>query len=487
MPGVLVIDDDPSIALLIRQAVVDLQIPVFAAGTAREGYEAATRERPEVLVLDVMLPDQPGLDLFGKLRELDGKVPVIVVTASGGSRTAITAMRLGAYDFLVKPLELSDVRQRIQRAAEICRLTRMPLEVRTSSTPSAGEAEVLVGRSVRMQQVYKTIGRIADRGVAVLVRGESGTGKERVARVIHQNSTCAAGAFVTLQCAKTADVEAELLGEQRPGAARGDRGRAAHLRRSSGGTLFLDEVAELSLPLQSSLLELLLDQTCARNGDPTATSAEVRVIAATSHNLPQLLAAGEFRADLFYQLSCTTIDMPPLRERLEDLPALADHFLSRQMPLLKKRVYRLAPETLEALRRYAWPGNVRELESVLREALLRTTGSVLLPEFLPHTVLAAKAEATVAAPASASTNWEAFVRSRLEAGSENIYSEAEALMQRELLTLLLRHTGGHQAQAARLLGITRGSLRSKLRALGIVIDRRVDVHANDDASEADDA
>lgn len=485
MAGVLVIDDDPSIALLARQAMAEFDLPFSSSSTAADGYAKALQLIPDVILLDVVLPDQSGLELFERLRALDTKIPIIVVTADSSSRVAIEAMRLGAFDFLVKPLQLSDLRQRIQRVIEIRDLTRVSFEIRSGTEGESRDSELLVGHCARMQDIYKSIGRLSTQDLTVLIRGETGSGKELAARVIHHFSHRTIGPFIALNCAKTAEVEAELIGEQRPGITRGDRSRPLRLQRSSGGTLFLDEVGELSLSLQSTLLNVLVDQAGSRNTEKGPADPDVRVIAASSKNLSQMLVAGQFRADLFYHLNATTIEMPPLRERLEDLPQLVNHFVVRQMQQFKKRILRLAPETLESLRKYPWPGNIRELESVLREALMNATGPVLLPEFLPALIREQPtADRMVIGCNATTTNWTSFLHAQLQANSEQIYDEALAAMERQLLTLILQHTGGHQANAAKLLGMTRTSLRSKIRALGIVIDRQIDVHAGEEAADA---
>ncbi|MBS0208384.1 MAG: sigma-54-dependent Fis family transcriptional regulator [Planctomycetes bacterium] len=484
MPGVLVIDDDPSLAALAREAVSDLGLNVVAAHTGASGYTTALQQIPDVILLEVALPDEPGLSLFERLHALDVKIPMIVVTAGNDSRIAIEAMRLGAFDLLLKPIQVSDLRQCVQRLLETRALTTSAVEIRAPVEADPTASPVLVGRSAPMQQVCKAIGRLATQDVTVLVRGESGVGKELTARLIHQYSRRAAGPFVALNCVMASEVEAELLGEQRASSTKADRARQSCLQRSAGGTLFLDEVAELSLSMQSALVNLLVDQASARGNEATPPLSEVRVIAATSRDLSQLLATGQFRADLFYHLNATTIEVPPLRERLDDLPALVNHYLLRHMQQLKKRVSRLAPQTLEALRRYPWPGNVRELEGVLREALLNASGPVLLPEFLPAAIRGEASATPAAAADDASTDWNAFVQAELRTDSEQIHEHAVAQMEMQLLTLVLKHTDGHQARAAKLLGITRTSLRSKLRALGIVVGRTVDVPAVEEGVEA---
>ncbi|MBX6315432.1 MAG: sigma-54-dependent Fis family transcriptional regulator, partial [Isosphaeraceae bacterium] len=473
MASILVIDDELSILHAFRRAFDDPDDTLLTAADAAEGLELVTRARPDVVVLDLNLPDLSGLEVFRRIREFDARIPVLFITGHGTTETAIEAMKQGAFDYLLKPLELARVRELVDRAAEISRLSRVPAVV-ADEAPARGPADVLVGRGPAMQEVYKAIGRVAPQDLAVLILGESGTGKELVARAIYQHSRRASGPFLAINCAAIPEalLESELFGHEKGAFTGADRQRIGKFEQSSGGTLFLDEIGDMTPLTQAKLLRVLQDGRFERVGGNETIQADVRVIAATNRDLAQMVAAGEFRGDLYYRLGVVTITLPPLRERAEDLPLLVEHFLKRFSPELGKEVDRIAPEALELLQRYPWPGNLRELQSVLKQALLRAQGPVLLPDFLPASLRGGE-EPTEPAASAAPIDWEGFLDDRLRAGSQDLYAEALALMERSLLTRVLRHTGGNQVQAAKLLGITRGSLRTKIRTLGIKIERAV--------------
>ena len=491
MAAILVIDDEPSILHAFRRAFQPPEHDVSTAQTAARGLELAEKDAPDVIVLDLNLPDMNGMELFRKIRAIDARTPVIFITGHGTTETAIEAMKEGAFDYLLKPLKVPQVRELVARAAEICRLSREPALI-TGETAPNGRGDVLVGRSPAMQEIYKDIGRVASKDLPVLILGESGTGKELVARAIYQHGRRAGKAFLAVNCAAIPEglLESELFGHERGAFTGADRTRIGKFEQCNGGTLFLDEIGDMTPLTQAKVLRVLQDGTFERVGGNTLIRSDVRVIAATNRDLPRMAAAGEFREDLYYRLGVFTIALPPLRERLVDLPSLVDHFIRRFSPELGKEVREAAPETLEIMSRYPWPGNIRELQSVIKWALLQAQGPVLLPGFLPESVRSG--EAAGAAPREAQTtpttprdpaagppptepfvDWNGFVEERIRAGSQNLYAESLALMERALLTRVLRQTDGNQAQAARILGITRGSLRAKIRALGLKIERSI--------------
>lgn len=471
MATILVIDDESSIVHAFRRAFSDPEDTLHTASDGSGGLELVARCRPDVVVLDLNLPDMSGLDVFHRIRTIDARIPIIFITGQGTTETAIEAMKLGAFDYLLKPLDVARVRELVERAAEIGRLMRIPAMVADEAL-AQGPADVLVGRSPAMQEVYKAIGLVAPQDLAVLILGESGTGKELVARAVYQHSRRAAGPFLAINCAAIPEnlLESELFGHEKGAFTGADRRRIGKFEQCSGGTLFLDEIGDMTPLTQAKVLRVLQDGRFERVGGNETIRADVRVIAATNRDLEQMVAAGEFRGDLYYRLGIVTITLPPLRERAEDLPLLVDHFLRRFSPELGKEVDRIAPDALEVLRRHSWPGNIRELQSVLKQALLRSQGPILVGDFLPASV---RGEEGPVSPSGAPFDWESFLDDRLRAGSQDIYAEALAVMERSLLTRVLRHTGGNQVQAAKLLGITRGSLRTKLRTLGIRVGRSV--------------
>jgi two-component system nitrogen regulation response regulator GlnG len=472
MHTLLVVDDEASILHAFRRVFREPEVTVVTATTAREGLELLERHHPDAVILDIKLPDQSGLEAYRHLRQRDTRVPVVFITGHGTTDQAIEAMKLGAFDFLLKPLELTQLREVVQKAFEISRLMRVPAVV-ADEGPVQETSDVLVGRCPAMQEVYKAIGRVAPQNVTVLILGESGTGKELVARAIYQHGKRAQAAFLAINCAAIPEtlLESELFGHEKGAFTGAERKRIGKFEQSSGGTLFLDEVGDM-LPLtQSKLLRVLQEQRFERLGGNETIQTDVRIIAATNRDLEKMVADGRFRSDLYYRLSIFTIRLPPLRERLEDLPLLVDHFLKRYSRELGKEVHTVPGHTYELLRGHSWPGNLRELQSVLKQALLHATGPVLLPDFLPS--LTNPESTSRATSAAGSPDWDRFIQQRLREGSEDLYSEMLTHMERQLLTAVLAHTEGNQVQAARILGITRGSLRTKIRSLGINIERSV--------------
>jgi two-component system nitrogen regulation response regulator GlnG len=470
MPTLLIVDDDPSIRLAFSRAFRPPAVEVVTAETAAEALAVARERRPDVIVLDVHLPDQSGLATLQQLRAADARTPVIFVTGRSTTDTAIEAMKLGAYEYLLKPVELTWLRQVVENALRISRLMSVPAVV-AEREASDERADVIVGQCPAMQKVYKSIGRVAGQDVTVLITGETGTGKELVARAIYQHSQRADKPFLPINTAAIPEtlLESELFGHEKGAFTGADRKRIGKFEQVSGGTIFLDEVGDIPPHTQTRLLRLLQDQRFERLGGNETIQTDVRLLAATNLDLEEAVASGHFRRDLYYRLSVFTIHLPPLRERIGDLPLLVRHYLRRFNRELARQVVEVAPEALELLERYPWPGNVRELQSVLKQALLQATGPVLLPEFLPPL----PSVEVPLEPAPGGWDLEAFLEARLRAGSENLYAEALEQLERRLLPSVLRHTGGNQVKAARLLGITRGYLRGKLRDLGIRVDRTV--------------
>jgi two-component system nitrogen regulation response regulator GlnG len=471
MPTLLVVDDEPAIQHAFQRAFGGEEIALRSATTAAEAVALVERDRPDVVVLDVHLPDASGLDTFHRVRAIDARIPVILVTGHGTTDLAIEAIKEGAFEYLLKPLELAELRGLIDRAVRSSRLMRVPAAMpEVEPTPPAGD--LMLGRCPAMQEVYKAIGRVARQDVTVLIAGESGTGKELVARAIYQHSRRADRPFLAVNCAAIPEalLESELFGHEKGSFTGADRQRIGKFEQCNGGTIFLDEVGEMTPLTQAKVLRLLQEQRFERVGGDATVQTDVRVIAATNADLGKLAEDGRFRRDLYFRLNVFTIHLPPLRERGGDLDLLIEHYLKRFGREFGKPVREVPPESLAALRAYPWPGNVRELQSALKQALLHMRGSVLAADYLPAAVTG---RAAATAEPEAVFDWEEFVAGRIAAGTENLYAESLERMEREVLVRVLRHTDGNQVQAARLLGITRGSLRNKIRTLGITIARSV--------------
>src|SRR5437762_7734634 len=353
MAHLLLIDDDPVlIPEQVRQVFPAPKHRVQVAGTGAEGIRLAAAGPPDVILLDLRLPDQSGLEVYQGIRRLDARIPVIFVTMAKGADAAIEAMKQGAYDYLFKPLDLHQLRRVVGEALEVARRMRQPA-VLAETTPDPDVEGAIIGSCPAMREVYKAIGRVAGQNVPVLITGESGTGKELIARAIYQHGPRAKAPFLALNCAAIPEqqLESELFGHEKGAFTGADRRRIGKFEQVSGGTLFLDEVGDMPLPLQSKMLRVLQDQQFERVGGNETVRTDVRIIAATHRDLKAWTAEGEFRPDLYYRLGVFTLHLPPLRERGDDLPLLVRHYLRRFSRELGREVREIAPDALERLRR----------------------------------------------------------------------------------------------------------------------------------------
>jgi DNA-binding NtrC family response regulator len=469
---VLLVDDDPAMILDQVTHVLGPQgLQVDVARTAEEGLRRVAAQAPDVILLDVHLPDLSGLEAYQRIRQIDGRIPVVFITWATTADTAIEAMKQGAHDYLFKPLDLALLRNVVVQALEIGRLMRRPAVV-AETLPEEDGGDAIIGSCPAMGEVYKAIGRVAAQNVIALITGESGTGKEVVARAIYQHSARARAPFLAINCAAIPEalLESELFGHEKGAFTGADRKRIGKFEQCTGGTLFLDEIGDMPLATQSKILRVLQEQSFERVGGNETVRTDVRLIAATNRDLKAWSAAGKFRQDLYYRLSVFTIHLPPLRERGDDLAMLVQHYLRRFSRDLGREVREVTPEAMELLCRHPWPGNVRELQGVLKQALLQATGTVLIPAFLPESLrLPAEPAEDKAVGTEADFSFETFVLQRIEEGSTSVSAEAHQLLDRLLMQLALRHTRGNQVHAARVLGISRQTLRAKTRELGLSV------------------
>jgi DNA-binding NtrC family response regulator len=484
---VLVIDDDRGVLHTFEKIFSDTPTRVCTAHTAAEGVRQLTDCPPDVVILDIMLPDQSGLETYHQIHRHDPKLPVIFITAGGTSETAIEAMKLGAYDYLVEPLDVNQVRELVNRALEIRRAMHVPVQL-TETGPASDNSEQFIGRCPAIQEVFKRIGRVAQHNVTVLIRGDTGTGKELVARAIYHHSARAHSRFLAVNMAAVPDtlLESELFGHEKGSFTGAESRRIGRFEQCSGGTLFLDEIGDLSPVVQSKLLRLLQEQRFERVGGGETIKTDVRVIAATNRDLEQMVEDGDFRADLYYRLNGFIIQLPPLRERGDDLILLIGQFIRRFAQDLGKEVVGISPEAMQLMIAYSWPGNIRELQSVIRQALLHTHGPVLLPEFLPEDVRTGRKPAVPSSTGSSSgLKLESFIDDALSNGTEGLHAASIAVVERYLLARVLERTAGNQSQAAKILGITRGSLRNKIRQYHIAVGAVVSTDDEGDEDEGE--
>jgi two-component system nitrogen regulation response regulator GlnG len=478
--SLLVIDDEPNIIFSITEVLSSEKLRVKSATCARDGIACVRGEKPDVVILDLRLPDLSGLDAFDEIRRIDARVPVIMITAYSTTEAAIDAMRRGVFEYLVKPVNFKRLRDVVGRALEVSRLSRTPTVL--EPIDDATSADLIVGQSPAMQEVYKAIGRTAPHDATVLITGESGTGKELVARAIYHYSRRNLMPFLAINCAALPEtlLESELFGHERGAFTGADQRRVGKFEQVNGGTIFLDEVGDMSPATQAKALRLLQEQQFERIGGNVPIQTDVRVIAATNKDLAKEVEKGTFRIDLYYRLNGFTIRLPPLRERREDIPALTDHFLRVFNTELETSVLSATPETIRVLMEHDWPGNIRELQSAIRYAVVHATGNIITPDCLPGSCLGRSCCApTVAATTPADTSafdFVRFVRRLLAENQTDIYDAVCAQLDRIVLAEVMAACHGSQQQAAERLGIARATLRNKLRALGMAEDARGAAH-----------
>lgn len=464
MPKLLIVDDEPLICQSFEWVFSKGDVQVISAGTVRDGWRRVEEDQPSVVVLDYQLPDGTGLDLFDRIRASDPKRPVIFLTARGTSETAIEAMKRGAFDYLDKPFDLAQMSALLRRAFDAVKQvnTLQPNE-------QSFRTDLIIGKSPLIQAVCKQIGRVAPLDVTVLILGESGTGKELVAQAIHQHSNRAHKPFLAINCAAIPDglVESELFGHEAgafTGAATTQIGR---FEQTDGGTILLDEIGDMPPGVQAKVLRFLQDQTFERVGGRRSITTQVRVLAATNKDLDKQIATGTFRSDLYYRLKEITIQLPPLRNRVEDIADLANHFLRQFARDAKLDIEGFSPDVLDVFHNLPWAGNVRELRGVVREAALRTRGRVVLREFLPPGLLDNGRRDKSNSDEASELDLAKLIDELLRSSDNDLYQRAIRTIERELFIRVLRHTRGHLGQACERLGIDRKTLRNKLADLKI--------------------
>jgi two-component system nitrogen regulation response regulator GlnG len=465
---ILIADDEDSLRWVLEKGLRQAGYEVTSVKDGAAAVRAVEAERFDLVFLDVRMPTLDGLAALARMREVRADVCVVVMTAHGTMETAIQAMQRGAYDYLTKPFDLDEVLLLAERALEAARLTQEVARLRTG-LQEVREFSALIGRHPRMQDVYKTIGRIAGTDVTVLLRGESGTGKELVARAIHHYSRRAGRPFVAVSCAAIPGtlLESEMFGHERGAFTDAKERRLGKFELAHGGTLYLDEIGDMPVELQTKLLRSLQERTIERLGGTDWIRIDARVLAATNRDLEALMKEGRFREDLYYRLNVVTVHLPPLRERRRDIPLLVEHFLSKHAGDLGERG--VAPEALDRLVGHDWPGNVRELENVIQRAMVMATSGVILPEHMPIGPVSAAAAGAVDATLEEIIEKRLIecVRGLREHASANLYELMLGLIEKPLLRAVLRETGGNQVRAAQILGINRNTLRKKLIEHGI--------------------
>jgi two-component system response regulator HydG len=447
---ILIVEDDAGHAEIVAEVLAAQGHHVDVARSGAEGLQALDPPRHDLVLTDLRLPDQDGIELVRRCRDLRGERAVpqcVVITGYGTVEGAVGAMQAGALQFLQKPVDLGILRETIRLAAERIALERKNQELQVA-IDKAYAFPGLFGETRAMQRVFDVMNQVADTDATVLILGESGTGKELVAQALHRAGPRRAGPFLPLNCAALAEgvLESELFGHEKGAFTGATARRKGRFEAAHGGTLFLDEVGEMPLATQAHLLRALESGEVVRVGSNTPLTTDVRLIAATNRDLDQRVAEGLFREDLHFRLRVVQIALPPLRERLADLPHLAEHFLAEAAQRHRKPARTLAPETMDALMRYGWPGNVRELKNALESMVLLSRGAVIGPELFP-----------------------AYARTASEASGilDRLSGLSLPDVERALVTNTLRDVGGNRERASQLLGISTRTLYRKINEFGL--------------------
>ncbi len=458
METLLLVDDDASLLETLGMHFEDLRdesgprFAVHTAGTVAEALQVAGKVSPDLLIVDMMLPDGSALDFLPELKRVAGDAPILIVTAHHDMETTIRAMKLGAFDYLHKPFDNpAALDMVVQRALEVRRLSRRAASVPMDKPVKLGD---IVGESPVMQKILKEIGKVSASRASVLITGESGTGKELIARVIHNYSNDEQRPFVGINCSAIVDtlLESELFGHEKGAFTGAQATKQGKFELAEDGTVFLDEIGDMSLNLQAKLLRVLQEREFERVGGVRRIKLRARVIAATHRDLPAEVAAGRFREDLYQRLKVVTIEVPPLRSRPEDIPTLVSSLLARINEKVHKRVNTIPAEVLEHLCALQWPGNVRELENVLTRAVVLAPGNVLLREYLPAL------DGSLSSQSAARNT----LRVEAEQSEPTVLPTLEELERGHILKAL-ELTRGHKGKACQMLGISRPTLERKLR------------------------
>ncbi|MEA1964010.1 MAG: sigma-54 dependent transcriptional regulator [Candidatus Aerophobetes bacterium] len=446
MKKILLVDDEPHILELLSVSLEGEGYRILTANNGKEAVTQVEKEKPHLALVDIRMPDMDGMKVLHQIKEINKATSVIIMTAYGAMNTVVEAMKLGAYDYITKPIDMEKLKDLIKRALEAKALAG---KVAYRENPEEKyKLENIVGKTSRMFEVYKRIGKVVNNKATVLIRGETGTGKELVARAIHFNGILKNGPFVAVDCASLPEdlLESEFFGHEKGAFTGAITQKLGKFELASRGTLFLDEIGNLNLATQAKLLRVLQEKRIERVGGTKPIKINVRIITATHRNLEKAVREGVFREDLYYRLNVVIINLPPLKERKEDIPLLVEHFLRRCGSELAGRVKYVPPETMDFLIRYGWPGNARELENVIERGVVMGKGGLILPQDLPSEIQKTSDLSRLAIPSPGRLSLK----------------ERVALLEKELIINALEETGWIQIRTAKLLGISRRILKYKM-------------------------
>ena len=467
---ILVADDEESIRWVLSKALSKQGYQVDLATNGQQALEMGRQKSYDLAVLDIKMPGLSGLDLLTRFQEERPDTLVVIMTAESSMKNAVEAMKRGAYDYITKPFDLDTLDAIILKAQKAADVGEEVARLKDELKEHYQLDRAIIGQSPPMQALYKVLGKIAPSDVTVLIVGESGTGKELVARAIHFNSQRLGKPFVALNCAAIPRelLESELFGHEKGAFTGATERKIGKFEQANGGTLFLDEIGDMPLELQAKLLRVLQEREITRTGGTATIRVDVRIIAATNQNLKKKVQDREFREDLFYRLNVVPVELPPLRQRREDLPLLVEYFLGRAREEYQTNACGVTPEGMALLQGHPWPGNVRELEHALQRAALLSPDALLGPADFPDLLSEQAAEGN-------SASLEGLIAAKLQNSlmqidlqeMNSLYDMVLHQMERPLINIVLDKTRGNQVRAAEVLGINRNTLRKKIQTLGI--------------------
>jgi DNA-binding NtrC family response regulator len=473
MGAILIVDDDLRLRQSFEKLLTAEGHTVWTAPDGETALAMVQAHSPDMVIMDIRMPGMSGLETFKIIHQIEPKLPVIIMTAFGTTETAIETTKLGAFDYVLKPFEIPDILTLIDKALEAGRFMRSRVVMDVPPDEVSGEA--IIGKSKPMQEVYKSIGRVAPTDATVLLRGESGTGKELVARAIYQHSLRSEKPFLVINCVAIPEtlLESELFGYEKGAFTGAINRKVGKIEQAHGGTIFLDEIGDMPFSIQAKILRLLQERSIERLGGRETIPVDVRIVAATNRNLEGALAEGRFREDLYYRLKVVTLWLPALRDRSDDISLLTDYFLSRFARTMDLHNPGMTPEARALLKSYPWPGNVRELANIIQKALIFSRGYPIRPEEISQAI-GTESAVKIAQEKDAVGLIRQWIRQDLiTKAEENIFDTLIDRFASLIIQEALDLTGGNRSQAARLLSLSRPTLQAKIDKYRLKVETSV--------------
>ncbi len=473
MNSILIIDDDDQLRNSFIKLLAEEGYNVGQAASGEAGLNIVKNKAPDIVILDMRLPGMNGFETFRAIHKIEPRLPVIIMTAFGTTDTAIEATKMGAFDYILKPFDIPGMLALIKQAVSASRFMRSPVDMDT--IPDKASRDAIIGRSAVMQEVYKAIGRVSPTDATVLIRGESGTGKELAVRAIYQHSLRAEKPFLVINCVAIPEtlLESELFGYEKGAFTGAAHRRVGKIEQADGGTVFLDEIGDMPLNLQAKILRLLQEKSIERVGGRENIPTDVRIIAATNRDLEAAISDGRFREDLYYRLKVVTIELPPLRERKNDIPILTEYFLYKFSEEKGIKNPGISDEAKALLSRYTWPGNIRELENTIQKALIFNRGAPLSTDDIAQ-IINEKTSAVDSKTENVDDALRHWIRKGLtKRNVENLFDSCMDDIASVIISEALNLCDGNRSKAARLLGLSRPTLHSKIEKYNIRMETLV--------------